>query len=126
MDSGNRPLSPHLGVYRWQWTMVYSILHRFTGIALSLGAVVLVLWLVALAAGPSAFETFQALLLSPLGIAALVGWTLAFFYHLLNGVRHMVWDTGCWLDLEKAQLSGHLVAGGAVALTALLWLLVWL
>jgi len=126
MDSGKRPLSPHLGVYRWQWTMAYSILHRFTGIALSLGAVLLVVWLTALAAGPAAFATVQALLLSPFGILVMIGFTLAFFYHLLNGLRHLVWDSGCWLDLRGAERSGHAAAGGAVLLTALLWLFIGL
>ena len=111
-----RPLSPHLQIYRWEWTMTGSILHRISGILL------VTAWLVALAAGPEAFERVQALLASPVSVALLVAWTLALFYHLLNGIRHLFWDAGMMLDLGPARASAIAVAIGAVLLTAIVWL----
>ena len=92
MPSGSRPLSPHLQVYRPQWTMVLSISHRITGVGLSLGTLLLVYWLAAAAAGPEAFETAQEVIGSWIGRLFLFGWTFALFYHLCNGIRHLVWD----------------------------------
>lgn len=121
MASDNRPLSPHLQVYRWQWTMAYSILHRATGIALSIGTILLVWWLIALASGPEAFATIQAILGSWVGRLALFGWTFAMFYHLANGIRHLVWDAGYGFDLAVAAKSGHSVPIVATLLTAGAW-----
>jgi len=117
-----RPLSPHLQIYRWEWTMAGSILHRISGILLSAGMLLVTAWLVALAAGPEAFERVQALLASPVSVALLVAWTLALFYHLLNGIRHLFWDAGMMLDLGPARASAIAVAIGAVLLTAIVWL----
>ena len=121
MATDNRPLSPHLQVYRWQWTMAYSILHRATGIALSVGTVLLVWWLIALATGPEAFETVQGVLGSWIGRLALFGWTFAMFYHLANGIRHLVWDAGYGFDLDVAAMTGHAVPLSAAVLTILTW-----
>ena len=123
MTTENRPLSPHLQIYRWQWTMAYSILHRATGIALGVGTLLLVWWLVALATGPAAFESAQAVIGSFLGRLFLFGWTFALFYHLANGIRHLVWDTGHGFDLDVAQKTGHAVPIAAGALTLLTWIL---
>ncbi len=100
MRSADRPLSPHLQIYRWQLTSVLSILHRATGVALSAGTILLVWWLVAAASGPEAYEGVQEFLGSWLGLLLLFGWSLSLFYHLCNGIRHLVWDTGHALDLE--------------------------
>jgi len=94
MAETQRPLSPHLQIYKWQVQMVTSILHRATGIALSVGALIFVWWLVALAAGEDAFNQFKVCVGSPLGIILLIGWTWSFFYHLCNGIRHLVQDAG--------------------------------
>ncbi|HKT29128.1 succinate dehydrogenase, cytochrome b556 subunit [Dyella sp.] len=94
MAETQRPLSPHLQIYKWQVQMVTSILHRATGIALSVGALIFVWWLVALAAGEDAFNQFKVCMGSPLGIILLIGWTWSFFYHLCNGIRHLVQDAG--------------------------------
>jgi len=121
MDTADRPLSPHLQIYRWQLTSVLSILHRAAGLALSLGAVLLVAWLVAAAAGPSAYDRFQRFLGSWLGVLLLLGWTAALFYHLLNGIRHLVWDTGHALDLKSTYRGGWLVVAATALLTAIAW-----
>ena len=121
MATDNRPLSPHLQVYRWQWTMAYSILHRATGVALSVGTLLLVYWLIALATGPEAFETAQALVGSFIGRLALFGWTFAMFYHLANGIRHLAWDSGHGFDLDTAAMTGHAVPIAAAVLTILAW-----
>jgi succinate dehydrogenase / fumarate reductase, cytochrome b subunit len=121
MKSAERPLSPHLQIYRWQLTSVMSILHRATGIALSVGGVLLVWWLVAAASGPEAYGDFQDFLGSWLGIALLLGWTAALFYHLCNGIRHLVWDTGHALDLGATYAGGWIVVGASALLTAIAW-----
>ena len=116
-----RPLSPHLQVYRWSLTMAMSILHRATGIALSVGSILIVAWIAALAAGPDAFATAQALAGSPSGLLILCGWSLALFYHLCNGIRHLFWDIGMGFEKAQARRSGWLTLAGTVALTALAW-----
>ncbi len=121
MPSHPRPLSPHLQVYRPQLTSVLSILHRLTGIVLSLGSVLVVVWLLALAAGPESFERIGSVLSFPLLQLLLVGWTAALFYHLLNGIRHLLWDAGWMLELPSVYASGWLVVFGTVMLTLLAW-----
>jgi succinate dehydrogenase / fumarate reductase, cytochrome b subunit len=119
-----RPLSPFLTVYRWQYTMALSILHRVTGCALSVGLLLFVYWLVAAASGQSAYETSREFFGHPLVRILLIGFSFAFFYHLLNGVRHMTWDTGHGLERKAARLSGWMVFLGAIALTVLFWVLI--
>ena len=92
MSQPSRPLSPHLQVYRWQVSNTLSILHRMTGVALSIGAVALVSWLLALAAGQASFLQLSGLFRSLIGQLLLLGWSFAFFYHLCNGIRHLAWD----------------------------------
>ena len=101
-----RPLSPHLQIDRPQLTSVLSILHRATGILISAGAVILVWWLVALASGPESYAFLSVLIGSVPGRLLLFGWTLCFFYHLANGIRHLWWDTGRGLDLPSVYHSG--------------------
>ncbi|MBP5858470.1 succinate dehydrogenase, cytochrome b556 subunit [Marivibrio halodurans] len=122
MKTQDRPLSPHLQIYRWQWTMLYSILHRATGIALSAGTLLLVWWLLALASGPEAFAVVQGFIGSIIGQIMLFGWTWSLMYHLGNGIRHLVWDAGYGFDLDVAQKSGHGVAALTGALTILIWI----
>jgi succinate dehydrogenase / fumarate reductase cytochrome b subunit len=121
MIPGPRPLSPHLQVYRWQLTSVMSILHRASGVALSLGTILLVWWLVAAAEGPEAYAGVQAFLGSWIGRILLFGWTVALFYHLCNGIRHLWWDTGRGLDLKRVYAGGWAVLAGTVILTVLAW-----
>lgn len=122
MASPQRPLSPHLQIYRWQYTSVLSILHRITGIALAVGTLLLVYWLIATAAGPDAFATAQAFIGSILGRLLLFGWTVALFYHLANGIRHLLWDSGRGFELRTAYASGWAVVIAAVALSLIAWI----
>ncbi len=116
-----RPLSPHLQVYRPQITSVLSITHRLTGILLSVGIVGLVAWLAAAAAGPQSFALARDIAGSWPGLFILFFWSLCLVYHLLNGMRHMVWDTGRGLGLKPVRISGWAVVAGTVILTALAW-----
>ena len=119
MDRVERPLSPHLQVYRPQITSVLSILHRATGLALSLGMVVLAYWLVAVATGEAAYSDARAVLGGVVFKLGYAGWCFCFFYHLANGIRHLVWDVGVGLEPGQYQLSGWLVvAFSLVASTA--------
>jgi succinate dehydrogenase / fumarate reductase, cytochrome b subunit len=122
MDTADRPLSPHLQIYRWQLTSVLSILHRAAGVALSLGAILLVWWLVAAASGPKAYGRVEGFLGSWLGVLLILGWTAALFYHLANGIRHLVWDTGHALDLKSTYRGGWLVVAATALLTAIAWI----
>ncbi len=121
MAHDNRPLSPHLQVYRPQITSVLSILHRITGVALGLGAVGLVVWLVAAASGAGAFATVQGLVQSWPGQVVVFGFTWALFYHLCNGIRHLFWDIGMGFSLPVARRSGWAVVGASFLLTILAW-----
>ena len=122
MPSPSRPLSPHLQIYRWQLTSVLSILHRLTGVALAIGTLLLVYWLIATAAGPDAYSTAQDLIGSVLGRALLFGWTVALFYHLCNGVRHLIWDAGFGFELRTAYASGWAVVIATAVLSILAWI----
>lgn len=121
MANRERPLSPHLQVYRWQITMTMSILHRATGIALVVGAFALAWWLLAVAAGGQAYVDAAACLASPLGKIVLFGFSLSLVYHLLNGIRHLLWDSGWGFELPEVYRSGYTVFGLTVVLTALIW-----
>jgi len=117
MTSANRPLSPHLQIYKPQLTSVLSVLHRGTGLALSAGAVVFILWLLAVAAGPNAYGGMEGFFASALGRLFLLGWTFSFFYHLANGIRHLLWDTGRNFDLESTYKTGWIVVWTSIGLT---------
>jgi succinate dehydrogenase / fumarate reductase cytochrome b subunit len=120
MAKRERPLSPFMH-YRWQYTNTLSILHRLTGLFLAVGLVALVCWLVALAGGPEQYAGTQAALSSPLGTLALVAWSLSFFYHFLNGIRHLFWDAGHGFELKVARQTGWATFIGAIVLTAIFW-----
>lgn len=119
----SRPLSPHLQVYRWQWTMALSILHRATGVALTVGTLLLAWWLIAAAAGPDAYATAQGFIGSPLGLLMMFGWSVALFYHLGNGIRHLVWDAGYAFELQNAQMGAYVVLGATAGLTVIVWII---
>jgi succinate dehydrogenase / fumarate reductase cytochrome b subunit len=121
MANRERPLSPHLQVYRWQITMTMSILHRASGLALVVGAFALAWWLLAVAAGGEAYAGAAACLASPLGKFVLFGFSLSLVYHLLNGIRHLLWDAGWGFEIPEVYRSGWTVAGLTVVLTALIW-----
>ena len=116
-----RPLSPHLQIYRWQLTMVLSIIHRATGVALAAGTVLLIALLLALAAGPDAYQTVRAFCSSWLGMLMLFGWTWALSFHMCNGIRHLAWDAGWGFDIPRAYLTGWTVVAASLLMTALIW-----
>jgi len=113
----NRPVSPHLQIYKPQLTSVLSILHRATGVALSVGTLLLIYWLIAAASGPDAFTTAQGVVGSWLGRLLLFGWTFALFFHLTNGIRHLCWDAGWGFELKTVYATGWIAVGAAAILT---------
>ncbi len=123
MDQSNRPLSPHLQVYRPQLTSMLSIVHRLTGVFLSAGLLLIAYWLVSAAAGEGWYRCAQWFLSSWLGYALLAGFSYALFYHLCNGIRHLFWDLGLGFELRTAYASGWLVVLASIGLTALSWAL---
>lgn len=118
-----RPLSPHLQVYKPQISSALSIFHRITGVALGLGAILLSLWLAAAATSPHAFSIAQSLVDSILGMIILFGFTLAMFYHLSNGIRHLLWDAGYGFDLPTMHRTGYAVLAASLGLTVLFWII---
>jgi succinate dehydrogenase / fumarate reductase, cytochrome b subunit len=121
MSNRARPLSPHLQIYRKQITSVMSILHRISGIVLSFGAFVLVWWLLAVAQGGDSYARAAECLASPFGKLALFGFSLALVYHLLNGIRHLLWDVGWGFQIPQVYKSGYTVAALTVVFTAAIW-----
>jgi succinate dehydrogenase / fumarate reductase, cytochrome b subunit len=117
MTQAERPLSPHLQIYKWPLTMAMSIGHRATGIALAVGTIFLVWWLVAAASGDSAFAMAQWFFGSWLGLLFLFGWCFCFFYHLANGIRHLVWDAGHGFEIRSAYRASQVVIAVAAVLT---------
>ncbi len=111
-------------LYRFQYTMLLSFLHRVTGCAMSVGLLLFVYWLTSMAGGAESYEQAQGVFAHVLVKLALVGFSFAFFYHLLNGVRHLSWDTGRGFQKKTARLSGWIVFLGALVLTASFWILV--
>lgn len=121
MATRQRPLSPHLQVYRWQIQMATSIVHRATGIILAVGALLIAAALLALASGPEAWDCVRGLAGSWFGLAVLFGWTWAFAYHLLNGIRHLVQDAGFGYSISAFVLNGWLSVIGSLLLTGAIW-----
>ncbi len=116
-----RPLSPHLQVYKPQMTSVTSILHRATGVALTVGLMMFAWWLVAAAIGPEAYDVFMNFAGSTLGKVLLFGWALAFYYHFANGIRHLIWDTGALVRIKSAYTTGYIVLLFTAVLTGVTW-----
>ena len=121
MSDSGRPLSPHLTIYRWPITMTLSILHRVTGVAMSFGLLVFAGWLIQAASGPEQYQYFRETMSNPIGITLLIGWTFAFFLHLANGIRHLVWDVGYGFEKSHADASAWFALIIAVVLTVAFW-----
>jgi succinate dehydrogenase / fumarate reductase cytochrome b subunit len=121
-----RPLSPHLQVYRPQMTSVMSIMHRAAGIVLTTGTLVMTAWLVSLAMGAESYGMVAACLAHPLGQFVLFGYSVALIYHALNGIRHLGWDIGIGLTIPEVYRNGQLVLILTAVLTAALWAVVWM
>lgn len=123
MTMNERPLSPHLQIYKLELPMVLSGLHRITGIALSLGSLLLVGWIVSAAHSAEAFAGMNRFLGGFIGQFLLFGWSFSLIYHSVNGVRHLIWDTGRLLEIKQIHSSGKIVLALSIALTLLVWVL---
>ena len=121
----NRPLSPHLSIHKKVLTAVFSIFHRFTGICLSLGAILLSIWIILIALGPSFYSKFQSLSSLIFFKIFLFLWTLTIFYHLYNGVRYLFWSYGKMMDLSTVYKSGYVVIILSILSTMLVWISIW-
>lgn len=119
----DRPLSPHLQIYRLPLNAVLSITHRLTGMVLSLGAALVIFVLIAAASGPTAYQTAYAVVSSWPGQVILFLFTAALYYHLCAGIRHLVWDVGHGYSLEAARIGSYAVLAGTAVLTLLTWLI---
>ena len=122
--AADRPLSPHLQIYRWYLTMMMSIAHRTTGILLSASLIFLTWWLLALASGPEAFGSISWLVDSWFGGLLLFVWTYVVFQHMCTGIRHLAWDAGYGFELKAAYRSGYVVFAAAGVLTLVTWIAV--
>ncbi|MEM9764822.1 MAG: succinate dehydrogenase, cytochrome b556 subunit [Pseudomonadota bacterium] len=123
VNRGNRPLSPHLQIYKPQLHSAMSIFFRMAGVGLSVGGVLMVAWFLAAATGPDAFAMVDGLITSFIGDLVMLGCLAALIYHLLNGLRHLVWDFGYWFDMDIVRKSGFGVLGGTALLTLIVVLL---
>jgi succinate dehydrogenase / fumarate reductase cytochrome b subunit len=120
-----RPLSPHLGIYRPMLTMIMSIAHRLTGIALYFGSILFVWWLTAASMGKDYFDFVTGLFDSWFGQLVLIGFSWALIHHFLGGIRHLIWDTGRGFDLPTIERLAQLTLGGSIVLTIVLWIAVF-
>jgi succinate dehydrogenase cytochrome b subunit len=125
-DQLQRPLSPHLQIFRLMFTMMMSIAHRLTGMALYFGSILLVWWLTAAATGPDYFNLVQDVLGSWPGQIVLFGLSWALFHHFLGGIRHLIWDTGRGFNLATVELTARLTLAGSILLTIVLWTFAYL
>ena len=116
-----RPLSPHLQIYKWHITMFVSIMHRVTGVALVAGTALLVAWLWSAAYSPVCFSKMHDVFTSIIGRIILFGWSLAFYFHFCNGIRHLFWDTGRGFEIHQAQRTAWAVLLFSAILTLLTW-----
>jgi succinate dehydrogenase / fumarate reductase cytochrome b subunit len=116
-----RPLSPHLQIYSPQITSVLSILHRATGVALTLGLFVVTWWLLAAASGSQAYDTFRHIVGSPIGFIFMIGWSYALFYHACAGIRHLFLDAGKFYTIPEIYKSGYVLVTASVVATAVFW-----
>ena len=122
MTADNRPLSPHLGIYRWQISSTLSIIHRLTGVGLSAGSLILVAWVMAAASDGSQYQSLVSVLGSLPGRVVLIALSYAFFYHLCNGIRHLFWDAGMGFELGRARATGWIVVVVSLIVTTSFWL----
>ncbi len=118
----NRPLSPHLQIYRLPLTAITSIVHRATGVAAAVGMIYLVIWLMGIAEGASAFQDTQSFLESGFGRVLLFFWTFALFFHFVHGIRHLVWDAGFTFESAELDRNAVIEIGAAAGLTVLVWI----
>ncbi len=119
-----RPLSPHLSIYKPQITSAVSIFHRITGVGMALGALLITWWFVAGAVSPGYFGFVDGLMTSLIGDLVMFGMLWALIFHALNGIRHLIWDTGRGMEIETVNKSGVFVVGASLVLTLIVALIV--
>ena len=124
-ENASRPLSPHIQIYRWTLTMILSILHRATGVALYAGTGLLAWWLLAIATGPEAYEQVRLVSSHWLGRLVLFGYSWALFHHMFGGIRHFIWDTGRGFDLKTVEILARITSIAPLLLTVLAWALAY-
>jgi succinate dehydrogenase / fumarate reductase cytochrome b subunit len=124
MSNQERPLSPHLSIYRWPISMTLSILHRMTGVALSVALLALVFWLESIAFGEASYQMLSGWIDTPVGKLLLLGWSFSLFFHLANGIRHLFWDAGVGFEKRQTDVSAWLVLIATVVMTASYWMMV--
>ena len=118
----NRPLSPHLSIYKKVLPAVFSIFHRFTGIGMSIGALLLSIWIILIALGPNYFSIFQSISSYVIFKFFLFFWTMAIFYHLFNGIRYLIWSYGKMMELGVVYKSAYVVLALSILSTLFVWL----
>ena len=121
-----RPLSPHLQIYRWTWTMAMSVFHRGTGCALYAGTVLVALWLLSIASGPAFYDRVSWFFGTPVGLLVMFGYTWALMHHMLGGIRHLTWDTGVGFEPGTRMAMARFTLIGSVSLTLLIWVVAYL
>lgn len=124
-ENASRPLSPHIQIYRWTLTMILSILHRATGVALYAGTGLLAWWLLAIATGPEAYEQVRLVSSHWLGRLVLFGYSWALFHHMFGGIRHFIWDTGRGFELKTVEILARITSIVPLLLTVLAWALAY-
>ena len=122
MNDSNNPLSPHLQIYRWQISSLLSITHRISGVINLIALILIFFWLVVLSLGESNYELFLLIINSFIGKFILIGFTWSMSFHLLSGIRHLVWDLGYGFEIKTANISGLIVIISSLVLTVMIWL----
>ena len=122
MNDSRNPLSPHLQIYRWQISSLLSITHRISGVINLLSLILIFFWLIALSLGESNYESFLLIINSFIGKFILIGFTWSMSFHLLSGLRHLIWDLGYGFEIKTANISGIIVIISSLALTIIFWL----
>ena len=123
MNDSNNPLSPHLQIYRWHISSLLSITHRIAGIINLFALILIFFWLIVLSLGESNYELFLIIINSFFGKFILIGFSWSMIFHLLSGIRHLVWDLGYGFEIKTANISGIIVIIFSLVLTILFWLL---
>ena len=122
MNDSKNPLSPHLQIYRWHISSLLSITHRISGVINLLALILIFFWLVVLSLGENNYELFLLIINSFLGKSILIGFTWSMSFHLLSGIRHLVWDLGYGFEIKTANISGIIVIITSLVVTVIFWL----
>ena len=122
MNDSNNPLSPHLQIYRWHVSSLLSITHRISGVINLLALILIFFWIVVLSLGENSYELFLLIINSFFGKFILIGFTWSMTFHVLGGIRHLVWDFGYGFEIKTANISGIIVIISSLVLTIIFWL----